>query len=358
QNIDFNLPWSFAIIFIENILGFVGLINDAILCYRLRASHQQNRTRLALKPGTYMDSFSGSMKIDFTKFEDPIDGLTLSDWTRNASLDISSEDAALAGIDIEQCDNEYELTSTEVDFQFTPNHRLKFDASSVVADVRSNKSLRSFLVQSKFLAAEKIFELARLIVQNWNLHCLEENDDEDDENAPRKIDAIAGLSNWRTNQPNTLPSFLAQSDPNPFPGLWFFRLVVNPSPKGRSLYGLSIQTFWRDVEFDKKHKDNSFWDRADAIINLANDQSADESISRVANSLLYAAARFNAFDYWTFHENAAEFTESRQEAVDDCMERFRKMLEENFDDHLERFVDQVRRCIADKTLTLRSEVRT
>ena len=46
------------------------------------------------------------MKIDFTKFEAPIDGLTLANWSRNESLDISPENAAVAGIALEQCDSE------------------------------------------------------------------------------------------------------------------------------------------------------------------------------------------------------------------------------------------------------------
>ena len=287
------------------------------------------------------------MKIDFTKFEAPIDGLTLANWSRNESLDISPEDAAVAGIAFEQCDSEFELAATTVDFQFTPDHRLEFSAASVVADVRADGSLRSIRVRSKFLTALEIFDLTKPIVENWNLHSFEGPEDDltdepatlTDEPATEKIDAITELKNWCANQSDTLPSFLAQSDANPFPGLWFFRLVVNPSPDNDSLYGLSIQIFWRDAEFDKKSQDSTFWERADAFINLANDQSSDESISRVANSLLYAAARYNAFDYWTVHENAVKFSESRREAIDACIERFRKMLEENFDDHLDHFSD-------------------
>ena len=278
------------------------------------------------------------MKIDFTQYENPIDGLTLSDWERNEGLDISPEDAALAGIAVEERENEFELGATDVDFRFTPEHKLKFAASSVVADIRSNNSLLSIRVRSAPLGATRIFDLAKPIVQNWNLHSFQDDEvDPEREAAPNKIDATIELANWRGNQPNSLPSYLAKSDPNPFPGLWFLRLVINHSLEDDSLYILSIQTFWRDVEFDKKHQDNTFWERADAIINLANDQSSDESISRVANSLLYAAARYNAFDYWSFHETASEFSESRLEAIESCVEQFRKMLVENFDDHLDRY---------------------
>jgi len=114
-------------------------------------------------------------------------------------------------------------------------------------------------------------------------------------------------------------------------------LVINPSLENDSLYILSIQAFWRDAEFDKEHQDNTFWERADAIINLANDQASGESISRVANSLLYAAARYNAFGCWSLHETASEFSESKPEVIEGCVEQFRKMLVENFDDHLDRY---------------------
>ena len=280
------------------------------------------------------------MKIDFTQYVNPIDGLTLSDWDRNEGLDISPEDAALAGIAVGNGDKEFELPAMEVDFRFTPDHKLKFAAFSVVADIRSNNSLRSIRVRSAPLVAARIFDLAKPVVQNWSLHSFEGVEvNPEHEPAPNKVDAITELTNWRDNQPNSLPSYLAQSDPNPFPGLWFFRLVINPSLENDSLYILSIQTFWRDAEFDKKHQDTTFWERADAIINLANDQSSDESISRVANSLLYAAARYNVFDYWSLHETASEFSESKPEVIERCVEQFRKMLVESFDDHLDRYSD-------------------
>ena len=107
------------------------------------------------------------MKIDFTQFDAPIDGLTLSDWKRSNGLEISPEDAALAGISLEDLDSELALAATNVDFNFTPDHRLEFSAASVVADVRSNNSLRSIRVRSEFLAPAEICDLAKPIIKNW-----------------------------------------------------------------------------------------------------------------------------------------------------------------------------------------------
>lgn len=95
------------------------------------------------------------MKIDFTQFDAPIDGLTLSDWKRSNGLEISPEDAALAGISLEDLDSELALAATNVDFNFTPDHRLEFSAASVVADVRSNNSLRSIRVRTNFSRPRK-----------------------------------------------------------------------------------------------------------------------------------------------------------------------------------------------------------
>ncbi|MGZ7087143.1 MAG: DUF3144 domain-containing protein, partial [Ilumatobacteraceae bacterium] len=41
--------------------------------------------------------------------------------------------------------------------------------------------------------------------------------------------------------------------------------------------------------------DAQFWERANAIINLANDQSQSAHPNEVSASTLYATARFNAF---------------------------------------------------------------
>ena len=40
---------------------------------------------------------------------------------------------------------------------------------------------------------------------------------------------------------------------------------------------------------------DAFWERADAVINLANQQTESAQSEDVSGSLLYASARFNAF---------------------------------------------------------------
>ena len=290
------------------------------------------------------------MKIDFTQFENPIEGLTLSEWKQISKREISPEEVANAaevGIILDELDHQYQIGKSKVDFQLTPEHSIVFDAASLVADVRSNKSLRSIGMRSISAGPSEIYELAKPIVQSWKLHCFEESEEAArGEAEPVKIDAIAELKKWRDNpEEDVLPSFLAQTDPNIYPGIWFFRLVINQDPKKDSHFIMSAQVFWRDKEFDQENlnmnEDKTFWKRADKVIELANDQSSDEPISQVAKSLLFAAARFNAFDYWTCFEDPESFNESRDEAIEEYVSRFKEMLKENFDDHLDRFEESV-----------------
>lgn len=278
------------------------------------------------------------MKIDFTQFENPVNALTLSGWDRSLDLDISPEAAALAGVDLTQLGNEYLHGSASVDFRVSPDHTLVFDAASLVADQRANGSLRSVSIQSDACDAAQVCELAEPIIQDWKLHCFEEGDEQvNDDVVAAKLDAVAELANWRANPQAALPSYVAQTDSNPAAGLWLLRLVINPSEDSKDLFQISIQVFWRDSEFDRREQDEAFWARANAMIGLANEQATMERIPRVAQSFLYAAARFSAFDYWNLFDDAASFKNSKEQAIQQCVDQFKEMLIENFDDHEGQF---------------------
>lgn len=89
--------------------------------------------------------------------------------------------------------------------------------------------------------------------------------------------------------------------------------------------------------------DEGFWARADAHINLANAQCDSISAGKVSASLLYAASRFNAFVVAAQLSSAEELRDRRQEALEYFTSEFRKMLEENLDDHIDHFEDYIRR---------------
>ena len=84
--------------------------------------------------------------------------------------------------------------------------------------------------------------------------------------------------------------------------------------------------------------DPTFYERADAIINLANQQvKQDISHGSVSASAMYGVARYNAFVSAGDFESAAAFKAERKEIVDYFVEEYRKMLEEHLDDHAENF---------------------
>lgn len=83
--------------------------------------------------------------------------------------------------------------------------------------------------------------------------------------------------------------------------------------------------------------DQDFYNRADAIIELANTHIADSSRGKASASLMYANARFSAWVSACGCRNVEELAAAKQQAVDYFVEEFRLMLEENLTDYIENF---------------------
>jgi Protein of unknown function (DUF3144) len=84
--------------------------------------------------------------------------------------------------------------------------------------------------------------------------------------------------------------------------------------------------------------DETFFKRADAHIKLSNEQiSKDISHGKVSASMLYAAARFNAWVTATGYTSRTEMAKGRDETLDYFCEQYRKMLEENLDDYIQNY---------------------
>ena len=84
--------------------------------------------------------------------------------------------------------------------------------------------------------------------------------------------------------------------------------------------------------------DDAFWQRADEIINLANEQCEKaESSDDVSASLLYATARFNAFLIASTAQSAGDIQSGKQDAVAYFTEQYRQLLMDNLDDYIENF---------------------
>ena len=83
--------------------------------------------------------------------------------------------------------------------------------------------------------------------------------------------------------------------------------------------------------------DPQFFDRADAVIRLANEQLADANRGQVSASSLYAASRFNAWVATSACPTVEDARRSRDEILEYFTRQYRAMLKENLDDYIENF---------------------
>lgn len=89
--------------------------------------------------------------------------------------------------------------------------------------------------------------------------------------------------------------------------------------------------------------DPRFYDRADAHIELSNQQIGASTRGEVSASMLYAVARFNAWVCACGFESGAQMREKKGEMLAYFVEQYAKMLEENFDDYAEHFAGYMQR---------------
>lgn len=80
-----------------------------------------------------------------------------------------------------------------------------------------------------------------------------------------------------------------------------------------------------------------FWERANAIINLANSQCDKAHRSEVSASSLYAVARFNAFIVAVDSGGAQNLQANKDQALEYFVDQFRKMMTVNIDDFIDNY---------------------
>ncbi|MCX4026829.1 DUF3144 domain-containing protein [Endozoicomonas sp. SM1973] len=88
-------------------------------------------------------------------------------------------------------------------------------------------------------------------------------------------------------------------------------------------------------------KDHEFFKRADEIISLANTQCDSTANESVSLSLLFAAARFNAFIVASSVRNIEELKAEKPEAVKYFKEQYEKMLVENIDEYIKNYSNNI-----------------
>ncbi|MGB7756035.1 MAG: DUF3144 domain-containing protein [Salinisphaera sp.] len=77
--------------------------------------------------------------------------------------------------------------------------------------------------------------------------------------------------------------------------------------------------------------------RADAVIDLLNRQANEAPTGQVSASVMYATARFNAFQVAATSGDAEQMKAERENAVNYFTSQYRKMFEDHFDECLKHF---------------------
>ena len=84
--------------------------------------------------------------------------------------------------------------------------------------------------------------------------------------------------------------------------------------------------------------DDTFYDRADAHIHLANDHISDETGSgKVSASMMYATSRFNSWVSACGWNSSEEMAAAKEETIEYFVAQYKAMLEENLNDYIENF---------------------
>lgn len=87
----------------------------------------------------------------------------------------------------------------------------------------------------------------------------------------------------------------------------------------------------------KKDVDDTFFERADALIALANKHTEDTDRGSVSASMLYGVARFNSWAAATGFPNGEDYKKAEDDIVAYFTEQYRLMLKEHINDYAKNF---------------------
>lgn len=88
--------------------------------------------------------------------------------------------------------------------------------------------------------------------------------------------------------------------------------------------------------------DKDFFKRTDAFIKVANELTSEHEVGKVSASMLYAAARFNAFIVASSAKDKAEADRNKVEAIEYFTNQYRNMLMANMEDYIEKYDDYLK----------------
>ena len=80
--------------------------------------------------------------------------------------------------------------------------------------------------------------------------------------------------------------------------------------------------------------DQDFFDRANQVIDLVNQQAKIADPFLASGSLLYSAARYTAYEVALKAQNEHQLRDDKEEAIHFFTEQFAEMLEQCLDEHI------------------------
>ncbi|SMF54704.1 Protein of unknown function [Alteromonadaceae bacterium Bs31] len=84
-------------------------------------------------------------------------------------------------------------------------------------------------------------------------------------------------------------------------------------------------------------EEQQFWNTVDSFLDSANNQAQECDPGIVASAVMYAAARYCAFNLACLSESRKDFLEDTQQSINHLTDEFKKLLEENMEDYGENF---------------------
>jgi len=91
----------------------------------------------------------------------------------------------------------------------------------------------------------------------------------------------------------------------------------------------------------KEDRDQEFWEMTDEFINLANTQCDKHNNGKVSTSILFSAARFNAFMFASTTKDVSELLKDKEMAIEYFTSQYKKVLEENLNDYEKNYKDYI-----------------
>jgi len=93
----------------------------------------------------------------------------------------------------------------------------------------------------------------------------------------------------------------------------------------------------------KEERDEEFWAMTDEFIQLANNQCDKHRNGKVSTSMLFSAARFNAFMFASTTKDIDELMKDKELAIEYFTNEYKKALTDNLNDYEKNYKDYIQK---------------